>query len=92
MQGRDKVLGEENIGHNLLKKMGEPFVLRCVWYYEVSVPFGLRRPREATSDLPKGALYNMRYRAPAGLAFQGSIYPEQEECRSRKRRLLKHLV
>lgn len=22
MQGRDKVLGEENIGHNLLKKMG----------------------------------------------------------------------
>ena len=34
MQGRDKVLGEENIGHNLLKKMGEPFVLQCVWYYE----------------------------------------------------------
>lgn len=22
-QGREKVLGEENIGHNLLKKMGE---------------------------------------------------------------------
>lgn len=41
MQGRDKVLGEENIGHNLLKKMGEllnivaDFLLHLagfVWY------------------------------------------------------------
>lgn len=30
MQGRDKVLGEENIGHNLLKKMGE-LLFRCAW-------------------------------------------------------------
>ena len=27
VQGREKVLGEENIGHNLLKKMGELFFL-----------------------------------------------------------------
>lgn len=26
-QGREKVLGEENIGHNLLKKMGEYFTV-----------------------------------------------------------------
>lgn len=30
MQGREKVLGEENIGHNLLKKMGE-LVVVCLF-------------------------------------------------------------
>lgn len=30
-QGREKVLGEENIGHNLLKKMGAFFLFFSCW-------------------------------------------------------------